>query len=248
MPCEKTPISGTGELFGIRFTVLDPWGCIPQLTGLCTDTPTILYDPSPPIPNEWDIERCSIPPYAWVYEPKTDPVHVIWFTDKCITYIEIEGYIDKDDGTVFQYLYDPVGIAVKPWFADMYDKLCYPWTYDFVAPFDPIGYYEFRPIPGDLNLDGHVDVEDLAAISKVYAKSYTLPRDGWPYYSNFPPTADDTEWYPLECVGSLKIWHYFADFDLNADGVVDIFDVVIVAKNICRTEPDPTHPQPLPDP
>jgi len=232
MPCEKDPIDGTGELMGIRFTTLDPWGTV------WTQDNTAAW------PDPYALERPAIPPYDWVIEPKIDPYHKIWFPDKCWNEIFISGYIDKDDGTVYQDLCDyDSGVWIKPWYADYYDKLCYDWDY---CETNAIGFYEFRPIPGDLNLDGHVDIEDLSAIAKVYGKTYGVTvRNGWPYYCDYPLDIDPTEWY---FSFADDLFHYFADFDLNFDFTVDIFDVVIVAKNFCRTEPDALHPQPFPDP
>jgi hypothetical protein len=68
--------------------------------------------------------------------------------------------------------------------------------------------YAFTPVPGDLNLDGQVDAVDLSAISK------------WVGFDQ-----EDPEW--SECSG----------FDLNSDGRVDVFDVVIVANNFGRIHP-----------
>jgi hypothetical protein len=146
MPCEKVPINGTGELFGIRFTVLDPWA--PE-----------------------------IPPYDFVEND-----HPIWFPIPCWNWINIDGYIDKGcgEGVHFQYL--GVEITVKgpdvfdidsdPETKFMYDEWCGTgWI---------CGYFELRPIPGDLNLDGHVDIEDLSAIAKAYGdpNTFDLNADG----------------------------------------------------------------------
>lgn len=68
--------------------------------------------------------------------------------------------------------------------------------------------YTFTPIPGDLNLDGEVDIIDLSTIS------------GWTGFES-----GDPEW--TDC--------YF--FDLNGDGGIDIFDIVVVAMNLGRTHP-----------
>lgn len=68
--------------------------------------------------------------------------------------------------------------------------------------------YAFTPIPGDLNLDGVVDIVDLSAIS-----------------SHIDCKSGDPEW--AECYR----------FDLTGDGSIDLVDVVIVATNVGRTHP-----------
>jgi hypothetical protein len=237
IPCEKSPRNGTGGLMGIRFTTRDPWG-----------TTELVDDPaSYPIlisANQLDpdyLERPAVPPYNFYIDPSLD--HGIWYPSICENFIYISGYIDVVCPTPKnQVLYDMVnGVKVWSWQRDILAKKGLPkvWT-------DPPAYYQFRAVPGDFSLDGHADIEDLAAIAKVYGKSYLLPRDGWPFYCNYPPgPADLTEWYYSAADG---MYHYFPDFDLNGDGVVDVFDVVIVAKNFCRTTPDPLLPVPLPDP
>jgi hypothetical protein len=71
-------------------------------------------------------------------------------------------------------------------------------------------HYIFKPIPGDLNGSGHVDIVDLMIEAGYYGKGN----------SEAPWT-----WIP----------GYY--YDLNKDGYIDIFDLVIVAKNICRSVP-----------
>lgn len=196
MPCEKPSINGTGELFGIRFTTLDPWDG-------------------------------TIPPY---YQAEDEEDHPPWYPGICCNWINIDGYIDKGCGCTYheQHLGDPDGVTVKgpdafdydddPETKFIYDEPCWMGWPGYI-----IGYYEFRPIPGDLNLDGHVDIEDLSAIAKCYGCDDTM--DCW----------DDPD---APC----------SIFDLDEDGDIDIYDVIIVAKNFCRTEPDPVNPWPLFDP
>jgi len=75
-------------------------------------------------------------------------------------------------------------------------------------------------------LDGHCDIVDLSAMAKHYGRN-SLDGLGPPLY---------------------KTWAQIDGFDLDADGDIDIYDIVIVAKNICRTEPDPEYPWPILDP
>jgi hypothetical protein len=146
MPCEKVPVNGTGELFGIRFTVVDPWAP-------------------------------GIPPYDFVPND-----HPIWFPIPCWNWINIDGFIDKGcPPTDFQYL----GIEITVKGPDVFDIDADPETkfmYDQLCPLGGYiaGYFEFRPIPGDLNLDGHVDIEDLSAIAKAYGlpDTFDLNMDG----------------------------------------------------------------------
>jgi hypothetical protein len=145
MPCEKVPVNGTGELFGIRFTVLDPWAP-------------------------------GIPPYEMVEND-----HPIWYPIPCWNWINIDGYIDKGcyPDTHFQYLGyeitvkgpDVFDIDSDPDTKFMYNEMCDQMGYI-------VGYFELRPIPGDLNLDGHVDIEDLSAIAKAYGDPNTFDLNG----------------------------------------------------------------------
>lgn len=70
--------------------------------------------------------------------------------------------------------------------------------------------YIYKPVPGDLNMDGLVDIIDLAAVAQGFGAYPTDPR--WSMY-------------------------YFAD--LNLDNIINIFDIVMVARNYGRTEPEP---------
>jgi len=73
--------------------------------------------------------------------------------------------------------------------------------------------FTFVPIPGDLDGSGHVDITDIMIEAGYYGYETV---EAWP---GLPPK---------------YITFYY---DLNNDHVIDIYDVVIVAKNFCRTAP-----------
>jgi hypothetical protein len=75
--------------------------------------------------------------------------------------------------------------------------------------------YTFIPIPGDLDGSGHTGAEDLMIEADLYG-----PIASW--------CAQINGWSP-----NAKYWYY----DLNHDGSIDIFDLVIIAKNFCREKP-----------
>jgi hypothetical protein len=77
--------------------------------------------------------------------------------------------------------------------------------------------YTFAPIPGDLDASGHVDIKDLMIEAAYYGKPLSCDAADIPY-SGLP-------------MGFTKY------YNLNNDGAIDIYDIVIVAKNFCRTEP-----------
>lgn len=84
--------------------------------------------------------------------------------------------------------------------------------------------YTFAPIPGDLDASGHTDASDLL----IEAAYYGLPgygKAGSCDSANIP--------YPGLPMG------FPGYYDLNRDGYIDIFDLVIVAKNICRRSTSP---------
>jgi PKD repeat protein len=194
IPCDKPAINGTGTLVRITFRVKDPWG-------------TVYSDP--PYYN-----RSRVPPY--INLTKINPELHGFVPDICISWINITGYIDVycPEYREMQLWNATHGVSVTPWNATTYTAKGLPIPYNTLPPFR----YQFRPVPGDINLDGHADIEDLAAIAKAYGK------------------------YPSYVEGGVT--YYTADFDLTGDHVIDVFDAVIVAKNFCRTQPDPTYPQP----
>jgi hypothetical protein len=76
-------------------------------------------------------------------------------------------------------------------------------------------HYSFLPIPGDLDGSGHTGIEDLMIEAAYYGTV-----DNW---CVAPPGA------------SANALNYY--YDLNKDGFIDIYDLVIVAKNFCRDKP-----------
>lgn len=162
MPCEKPPINGTGELMGITFKAIAPWGYVVGE----------------------DYKRPTIPVYC---EEEIEDDHNVWYPDVCWNFISIKGYIDKGcgEGTHYQDLGTDIKVR-SPFFDEDTEKWVFNWN-DPAGPGDmfAMGYYEFRPIPGDLNLDGHCDIEDLSAICKAYGKA--LPD---PEYNDFDLDSD----------------------------------------------------------
>jgi hypothetical protein len=80
-------------------------------------------------------------------------------------------------------------------------------------------HYCFLPIPGDLDGSGHTGVEDLMIESAFYG----LPGYGMPG-SCVVPAGQPPNARPVY-------------YDLNKDGYIDIYDLVIIAKNFCRDTP-----------
>jgi hypothetical protein len=79
--------------------------------------------------------------------------------------------------------------------------------------------FTFAPIPGDLDGSGHTDIADLM----IEASYYGLP--GWGIAGSCTAPAGN----PPNAIPQF--------YDLNHDGIIDIYDIVIVAKNFCRTTP-----------
>lgn len=78
-----------------------------------------------------------------------------------------------------------------------------------IAHQDVDANYSYSPIPGDVNSDGNVNVQDLMFVAIIWG-------------------ATDVEG---------KSWNWDPRMDLNRDGWIDIFDLVLVAKNQGRTDP-----------
>lgn len=73
------------------------------------------------------------------------------------------------------------------------------------------GTYLYRPVPGDLDMSGKVDILDLSTAAKAFGLTSSDP--GWTIY-----------WFT----------------NLHADDeVINILDIVLIAVNYYRTEPEP---------
>jgi len=72
------------------------------------------------------------------------------------------------------------------------------------------GTYRYKPVPGDLDMSGSVDILDLAAAAHAFGLSSGDPS--WEVY-------------------------WFAN--VYVDDTINILDIVIIARNFGRTEPEP---------
>mgnify|MGYP001059456457 CR=1 FL=1 len=70
------------------------------------------------------------------------------------------------------------------------------------------GTYIYKPVPGDLDMSGTVDISDLSAVAGYYGLKISDPG-----------------WWPMA--------------DVYVDGVINIFDLIIIARNYLREEPEP---------
>jgi hypothetical protein len=76
-----------------------------------------------------------------------------------------------------------------------------------------VNLYTFMPVPGDLNRDGVVDIVDIMIIASMYGIK----------------SSDAAKW-------AVAKYYNFNNDGLSKD-IVDIFDIVVVAKNFGRTKP-----------
>lgn len=102
-------------------------------------------------------------------------------------------------------------IEIHGWFSVYCPDYAYMYLWQTVSVKN--GKFVFDPIPGDLDGSGHVDITDILIIAGYYGYELIEP---WP---GLPP----------------KYITFYYDLDNDKD--IDIFDIVIVAKNFCRTAP-----------
>jgi hypothetical protein len=72
------------------------------------------------------------------------------------------------------------------------------------------GAYRYKPVPGDLDMSGNVDILDLSAAAHAFGLTSSDP--GWDVY-------------------------WFAN--VYVDDTINILDIVIIARNFGRTDPEP---------
>lgn len=126
-----------------------------------------------------------------------------------ITFMTIKGITWKNAAGWTNYLED--SIALENWNISVSCPGIYSLTNDTSAGglvSISSSDYRYVPIKGDVNWDGKVNIQDLSAVAYYYGVLTTDPT-----YLN-------------------QQAKYGIDFDLNNDGTIDIYDIVIVAGNI----------------
>jgi hypothetical protein len=83
------------------------------------------------------------------------------------------------------------------------------------------GTYVYKPVPGDLDMSGKVDISDLAAVARAFGAKYNA--------------TDGKYWHDPPCT---KCPH-LPILDVKVDGVINILDIVLIARNYLREEPEP---------
>ncbi len=211
MDCDKPPISGDGTLATITFKVKNP------------------FDPGEP-------EYCYDEElHKWIPETVIDPI-CMKEDDILLDGINLE-YIDFLEWEGNATLWDPdqdqwAVILVDP-FGPTFDHG--EWEKYFGV--DTVDV-EFAPIPGDVNLDGHVGLLDMIAGVEFYGL-VTWDYSTF-YYLGVPYAVAD-----LAAALGMTVAEFIAGFesadiadDPGVPHTVDLFDLVQLAKNWCKTEPD----------
>jgi hypothetical protein len=214
--CDKPPINGTGDLATITLTSVSPWGY------KTTSIPELCYEK----------RRKVIPPYKyWDFEEPCQDAHY-WLPDECHDTVRAELIIDGikcvQEQTMHNYPYmgwyrlDPMTAIGSNWTTVQY------W-HDF-GTFEMT--YDFRPIAGDFDMDGHVGLVDGLMMTEFYGAPGSLIADLMAKGLTFTEAA----------ARAAEIWAgCLYDFDIvwtgPSAGEIDIFDLVAVAKNFCRSVP-----------
>jgi hypothetical protein len=85
------------------------------------------------------------------------------------------------------------------------------------------GTYIYKPVPGDVDMSGKVDISDLAAVARAFGAKYNA--------------TDGKYWHDPPCT---KCPHEpFLDIKVDEKKTINILDIVIVARNFLREEPEP---------
>ena len=134
----------------------------------------------------------------------------------------------------------------EPWH---YDPVQENWFAGLAPPFGPpcetVAWYMdlyvdtvelmFLPIPGDGNLDGHTGLLDMVAGTPFYG----IVKIGASYYDRTDlGTPLDIAALAAAMGVSVAEWEALFELaDIVEDDMIDLFDLVQLAKNWCRTEP-----------
>jgi hypothetical protein len=215
--CTKDPVSGDGTLATITFKVDNPFLEAQEGPEYCYNETWHLW-----LPENRTGEICFKEEQSCQYPFYED---MVW----------IDGYYGWQDPTPQE------GYAI------CYDLFQEKWAVLLGPPFGPEMTHPFFwttievakktitfcPIPGDGNLDGHVGLLDLLFGLPFSGIAKVAPHV---YYDSFGPidTAAHADALGLT-VAEWERRHMLCD--INGDDVVDLLDLVQMAKNWCRDTP-----------
>jgi hypothetical protein len=226
--CDKPPINGTGDLATITLTSVSPWGY-----KVCS-IPELCYEKV----------RKVIPPYKYYDWSGQCTEDHWWLPDEChdeiIVEVGIDGIMcvqessghwdleqDRDAPYMGFYVLDPVTPVI---IGSTWSTVQYFHTFP-----DMTLTYDFRPIAGDFDMDGHVGLVDGLAMTEFYGAPASLIADLMAKGLSATDAATKAAAYWAACI---------SDYDIVGDpqapqseGEIDIFDLVAVAKNFCRSVP-----------
>jgi hypothetical protein len=259
--CDKPPVSGDGTLATITFTVMNPFELMGKMG-----------------PDYW--QDCTTEHHPWIPFNVTDEIcfkeaqgpEYMFYED----HVWLDGIRCYQDPTHEDACGNPIALLAPPFGPEC--KQMFYWDV-YPVPKETIC---FKPIPGDLNLDGHVGLLDMMMGLPFFGvwrqdKTPTLwdpvpctsPLTGWfgdaawPMYEGHGGAPDNYDYAYMngpvvafldleeaaedigleDIVGPPAISKEFqAEMlfeagDIVEDGQIDLFDLVAMAKNWCRTEP-----------
>jgi hypothetical protein len=225
--CDKPPINGTGDLATITLTSMSPWGY-----KKCS-IPELCYEKT----------RKVIPPYKyWDFEEPCEAAHW-WLPDECHDNISV--WVGIDGIKCVQ------ANPHQHWDLEQNRSAPYMGYYRINSTFfiggnwSEVQYfhyfdrmdllYDFRPIAGDFDMDGHVGLVDGLAMTEFYGAPSSLVADLMAKGLSYVEAVTKALAYWNACI---------SDYDIvglpqapQSEGEIDIFDLVAVAKNFCRSVP-----------